>query len=271
MNNIFKKTFNFNIKWSKYIIIGLCINFISFIFVSLPLMNISNKDISLIFLYQYGDLKIDSSYYIINISLYSLNHILLLFALGSETRKDMSKLGTYIFTRTDKRSIWLLSKYARLFIYIFTYYLFQFFISFLLAIIFKFKIIDSIYLIKIIIIEMVLVSLSTYLIIIICNTLSLILDDISSIVIVLLTEYINLFLCHLIYSNNLNTSPIKYMPFVQSIFTWYDSVININSYSYFSTYVVSGFNFIFSFIYLVILIFLVIILSKKIINKMDIC
>lgn len=265
MNNYWKIRIILNKQLFKYLSVGFIITLINFIYALNCLIN--NKYMSNLFLQQWGSLAIDNKQYIMEITIYLINHFYLLYILGGETRRDISEFGSLIFTRTNKRSRWLLNKYIKLFIYIFIYYMFEFISTFGLGVAFGLQLGSITYLSKVIFLEILAIVFNGYLVVILSNVISMIIDTLYSYIFMVLFEAITLFYCHMIFFLNLNNTIIKYLPFTQGILTWHDT--NLITSTDFNIHI-KNFSLIYSNIYVAILISITMICGMKTINKKDI-
>jgi len=264
-----KKSSNLYMNFVKSLIFGIIISTVTF-FCALGYVKGNSNNITHIFLQQYGNLFIKNDSYSIEVAIFLLPHFYLLYIWGQETSIIMTKFGAYIFTRTDKRSNWIINRYAILGLRIFIYYIFQFLVTLILGIALGFKLYVSIYFLQVISFELLMVTLSAYLIILLSNTLSLIVDFMYSFTMVIFLEVASLCYCHLVYSLNLNCGMIKYIPFCQGVFLWHDSNLLHNAELSLNSSVIKDFSLVYSVSYLLFLIFIVIFCSNLIIKKIDV-
>ncbi|SFD02934.1 hypothetical protein [Clostridium uliginosum] len=262
------KNVNFNNK--KFYIslfIGTVVNLLIFIEVYMLLKN-STNNITNIFLYQFGNLNITSSSFLVLVVIYLLNQLILILNLGEEFSEELSIYGPYIFTRTNKRSHFIYKKSLQIFIFCFKYFICQFTIVLILGLLFKFKIYNYEQLLKTIGSLFFLNLLNTYLTLIISNMLSLVINGKYCCISVLFLEVIILSLCK--YTSIIKFSIFNYIPFVQGIFTWHETnLINTSSRKIFDISI-SNFNLNGSFTYILVSIIVIVLISKTIVNKIDI-
>lgn len=253
-------------KFFKFIILGILLNLL-FLLPIYSFPNTFSNNLLNIFLYQFGTLNISNSSFIFSLVLYILNQIILIISLGGEFSSYLSIYGPYLFTRTNKRKTLIYKKSKSIFYKCILYLLSQFLLTFIIGIIYNFKIINFYMLIKIIFILFLLNIINTYLYVLICNMLSLLLDIKYCFTIILFIEIIILSLAK--DTSLVKLSIVKYVPFIQGIFTWHETNLIDNS-RFFFNFFIPNFNLTNSFIYNIILITITLIISIVLINRINI-
>lgn len=251
----------------KFIILGCGLNLLF----TLPIYtssDILSNDLVNVFLYQYGDLSMADSSFMFSLIIYMINKFILIINLGNSFSNDLSVYGPYIFTRTKKRSNLIYKKSFSVLIYCLIYLIFQFLFTFILGIIFNLQINNEREFFTIILALFCINITSIYLLVLQCNMLSMILDFKYCYIIILFSEILILSLFQ--YTNLISTNIIKYFPSFQGIFTWHETnLINSNSRNIFDFFI-NNFSINDSYIYNILLILITILISKIIINKINI-
>jgi hypothetical protein len=93
-------------------------------FSNLELYNIANLNLSLFIIYTVGHLE--QSQNIINVLFWMFPLLLLIYLLGDSVYDSLKKQTAYIFTRTNKRSIWYIKQSIRLLFNVTFFYLIYF-------------------------------------------------------------------------------------------------------------------------------------------------
>lgn len=227
------------------------------------------KNIGVLFSWIYNNLTPEEIRYILPVIMKLLPQIVLVYILGSYIYDDLRKTGIYIFTRTDGKRKWLLSKISYLFRYVVIFYSIQYMILFFIGKFFSYNI--SSYEIKSLLQIFMLVILESFLFILCVNILSLFIGNSQSVLILLCFNIGNILLLGFFYEFFLEKIDIaKALPFIQGIYSLHTDSVNFFEAYNIEVHKFSNFNIITSIIYLLILIIIISILGIYRIEKQDI-
>lgn len=256
---------NLNKKNITFICIGVLINL--FIFSNTNRYFYDNKDISCLFIQVYSNLPVKLEEWIIPIMLLIIHPVYILASFGDYIYTQVKKHGVYIFTRKLSKSKWLLSNLKRLFFNILKYYLIQFITMFILGLSYGYKI-SSNFIVSINLCFLFSV-LSSYLLVIFSNILTLYIDEVYSYFISISILLLNMFLGFTLFNLKINSSVMKYLPFSQGILGWH-SLNFINRNIHIFNFYIKDFSTCFSMIYLIFAVIIMILIGIKKVNTMDI-
>ncbi|MDD5622214.1 MAG: hypothetical protein PHQ09_03490 [Actinomycetota bacterium] len=229
-----------------------------------------SKYLESLFLLSFGHLGLDDII-IIMILLWITPQLFLIWILRDCISSELDASAAYIFTRTKKRSGWLLSKLLFLFIINLLYWLIQFTVLYLIGIITGFGFYNIQEGILLIFRQYVLMVLLSYFYILIVNILSLKSNVIIGFFTAVSINIISILISPFFYKY-LEKGPvlIKLLPSSQAIVTWHDSITGFSNKLGLFEFRLSGFSIIYSLVYLIIFCLAFIIYGCYSIEHMDI-
>lgn len=236
-----------NINFTKYlklIFFALCFNVMGFLFYRNDIQDVLN-----FIQYNYGYIDIWHINNVISILLWLLPHIVIIIYLGNFTDEYLLSNSTIIFTRTNKRSFFIIKSIIIILINIIEFYIIQFAILYILALFLNIKITFS-YLIVVMLVKLILYD---FIFVLLINIISLIYNSIIGAYASIISQIIMIYL--LIISTQSNITIAKYLPISYVLFTLQNTNIQIN---------ISN-----SIIYFVIILFIEIIICVEIFKRKE--
>ncbi|MCB2360025.1 hypothetical protein [Clostridium estertheticum] len=206
----------------KYLITGILIAlFLTYYNIKL-VTGLEKSSIELLLVYNYGYLELSSIKYLIPIILWSIPQMYLIYSLKDTIASSLYRNSVYIFTRTNKRSFWILKEFKILFFHIIFYYGVQFITVISMGYILGLKFYPINKSLFIILILFILVCLTNYILILTINVLALKISLTYSFCIGILINICSVFsmgFINEVYPKWL--SIIKIIPSSQSIINWH--------------------------------------------------
>lgn len=228
----------------------------------------SNIDCSNIILeyYSYFPTTLEGSKMVMEILLATINVIYTVYIFFSNIYTYIFEKGIYIFTRTKNINKLIIKEYLKVGKNLLIYYIFQILIFNIFIISMGVEVSNIYNYILYTILSLLSIWLGTYILIILASLVSLYFNEIVGFIV-----SISLFVTNIIGLNILHNYSkldyIRYFPFTQYLITLHDEIfINRN---FFDIYV-SGYKFIYSLIYIAIIMLIIIFLSIRRIKKIDI-
>ncbi len=257
--------YNWDARTSKIAIAGI---FMALFLGFLNIESLKESSLDYLILNTYGNLNINEIKYVVPVLIWLLSQVTLMYLTGNIIPQQLSRHAIYIFTRTKERQKWILYSILQLLLYTILFFTVQF-VTF--GALFSFFSINLKFSIIPILIELLLIILYHFMILLIMNFVSLFLTPTMSFSLVTLFIMITIFAVGGSYLFNSNLLVItKYLPTLQPLFLWHDSVLVLPYKNISSLYIVEGMSISFSFSYMSICCCAVILLMKAKIEKMDI-
>ncbi|MDD3314628.1 MAG: DUF2705 family protein [Syntrophaceticus sp.] len=227
------------------------------------------KSLELMLILAYGNLYIEEIVFIVPVFLWMVPLIVIIFFLGDYIHRNFDQNAAYIFTRTARRSLWLIGQAVNLFLYILIYYIFQIAVFCVVSTVLGFSMFSWDVGIMLIVSELALLVLSNYMIVLLINVLSLFkLNSLFCVAITLTTNIVCIFLSAILYKfYTKNIAIIKWLPFTQGILTWHSGISSVADFFPFN---IPHFSILFSIVYLIIICLLLLFCGVCKIEKMDI-
>lgn len=252
-------------KYFKVILIGFLIILItSYSTNSYILM--SSKDISNLFLDYFSYLPISDKTVIKDIVICIMHNLFIIYVFSSYIKDEIHINGHYIFTRTSKKEKWIIKEYGKIFKYLTIYYFIEFILFFIVSKLKGAYIEDFSHFYKSIIILFIFNVLTSYILILISNTVSLFSNSfygyISSIIL-LISDIIALNA----FYNFKNFSIINFLPLSQNLILFKKTSF-INQEIFNKT--IENYSFNISIIIMISFIIILYYISSKIIKKIEI-
>ncbi|NRT78425.1 DUF2705 family protein [Clostridium beijerinckii] len=142
--------------------------------------------------------------------------IFVVYIFSGYVLNDIKEKGVIIFTRTDKKERWILKEYIKIFLRVNLYFLLQFTLFFILGIINNMHVVNMQEFISVISILFIVQVLSSYVLVVLSNTVSLYSNNIYG----YYTSVVG-FCANIVMLNELYTTEelwiIKYAPFTQHL------------------------------------------------------
>lgn len=248
------------------LILGWIIIYISSHMIKLNILNYSN-DIKDLYLGYFSYLPIEPKLEIIDFVIQIAHIIFVIYMFSGYILDDIKEKGVIIFTRTDKKEKWILSKYINILLELIIYFTIQFTLFFILAKLNNMSIIKIDEFVNVIITLFIVQVLSSYILIVLSNTVSLFSNSIYGYISSAICIIANITLLDGIYKNNFTI--IKYLPFSQHLVLFNDlSFINRNILSF--KFEIKGYNLATNIMIESVLICILLYISVRRIKKMDI-
>lgn len=254
-----------NNKKLKYFFFQLCIMFFISYILSSDLVEFSN-DMKDMYLYYFSYQFIGQDISLIHIITSLIPTSLMISMFIDSLSYELDKNAIYIFTRTNKKSKWLLYKLLNIFVKVSLINFFLFVIAFLFFWILGFEIVNFSYFINLILKLLLLVILTQYILIIISNLISIKFDSAYGYIISNLLYIISILNLYFLSFKNINL--IKYIPFTQHVVSIQDNMCINRSILYFSKFI-TGYKFSNALIYDILIIIIIILFGIKQINKTE--
>lgn len=248
------------------LIIGWIIIYISSHMVKLNILNYSN-DIKDLYLGYFSYLPIEPKLEIIDFIIQIVHIIFVIYMFSGYILDDIKEKGVVIFTRTDKKESWILSKYINILLELLIYFTIQFMLFFILGKLNSMSIIKTDEFINVIITLFIVQVLSSYLLIVLSNTVSLFSNSIYGYLFSTISIIANITVLDGIFKNNFTI--IKYLPFSQHLVLFNDlSFINRNILLF--NFEIKGYNLTTNILIQSVLLYALLYISVRRIKKMDI-
>lgn len=229
------------------------------------------KSLEALFLLTYGNLNIYDIKYVIPALVWILPQIYLTYVLGDYISNHLNRNAVYIFTRTDKRRKWLLSRVLNLFAFTVIYYVAQFLIVYLIGSAYGLAIANQNVGMSTILSEFMLLILLSYLFVLTINIMSLAINVTYSYLIVTAVSIISVFITGFIeLFGGIGGKLIKLLPTSQGVITWHDSRFLVENYFELFRFSLSDFSLMYSTAYLILFCTVLILWGMFKINRMDI-
>lgn len=253
----------------KYGIPGVLIAFFLTYYNIKIVTGLEKSSIELLLVYNYGYLELSYIKYLIPVILWSIPQMYLIYSLKDTIASSLYINSIYIFTRTNKRSYWILKEFKILLFHIVFYYGVQFVTVISMGYIFGFKFYPINNSLFIILVMFILVCLTNYLLILTINVLALKINLTYSFSIGFVINIGSIFSIGFIndfYPKCL--SIIKIIPYSQSIINWHTNSIV----GFYNLLKIKEFQFYFSYSigYLILSCLILIVCGVHIFKNMDI-
>lgn len=231
---------------------------------------IADLSLAHLFIYSFGHLEQIFTSNLINVILWNFPILFLIYLLGDTVYHLFKRQTAYIFTRTDKRSIWYIKQSIKLLVDISLFYFVYFSGNLIIGIINQVPFTKKT---DIIVILIVLTShiIGSYLILLLINFLSFYIKIAHAYLAVLFILFFTIMLSGLIFEHLPNyLSIIKWFPSAQFITSWHDSsILNLFQEDVFIE-PIEEFQLSFTYGYYLIVYLTILIMSIRKINKIDI-
>ncbi|NKF07207.1 DUF2705 family protein [Clostridium gasigenes] len=206
------------------IILGWLIIYISSYMIKSNVLYYSN-DIKDLYLGYFSYLPIGPKLGIMDFIIPVVHIVFVIYMFSGDILDDISEKGVIIFTRTDKKEKWILSKYMNILLELVVYFAIQFILFFVLGKLNNMSIIEFDEFVNVTIALFVMQVLSSYLLVVLSNTVSLFSNSIYGYLVSTIGILVNVTVLDALYNNNI----IKYLPFSQHLILFNDlSFINRN-------------------------------------------
>lgn len=252
-------------KKFKYLFLELCAMFCISYVLSSDLAGVS-KDIKNMYLYYFSYQFIGQNINIMHImtSLIPISIMISMFA--DSFSYDLGKNAAYIFTRTKKRTKWLLNKLVEILIEITLVDILIFIIAFIFFSFLGYRIVDFKGFISVTSKILILLILTQYIIIIIANLISIKVGSSYGYIISNLIYIISILNCY--YLSLKKIALLKYIPLTQHLITLQDNGCINRNIIYFSKHIV-GYRISEALIYDFVILFITILIGIRQIKKAD--
>ena len=248
------------------LILGWIIIYVSSHMAKLNVLYYSN-DIKDLYLGYFSYLPIGPRLEIIDLIISIVHIVFVTYMFSGYILDDIKEKGVIIFTRTDKKEKWIISKYINILLKLIIYFTIQFTIFFILGRLNNMSIIKFDEFISVIITLFIVQVLSSYLLIVLSNTVSLFSNSIYGYLFSIISIIANITLLDGIYKNNFTI--IKYLPFSQHLVLFNDlSFINRNILLF--NFEIKGYNLATNIMIESVLLCALLYISVRRIKKMDI-
>lgn len=249
------------------VFIGLVIFLISFNDY-IPLWINESNSIESLYLMTFGFIPSSNRNFLFEICLSTINIIYVIFIFSQDLQFEIKVIGTYIFTRTNKRKEWILKQYLKTFLKLSAYFICQYIVIFVVGLIYGYEINSMNNFVNVLIVSLGITILSIFSIIVLINTLAIFFEYIFSYMTIALSIIINAILVSMLIDSNYMWI-IKYFPFSQHLIGIKDIEFIDRSIYMFNKYIYD-FNIYLSLIIICIIILFAISLSVYRVTEMDI-
>lgn len=247
-------------------ILGWIIIYISSHMVKLNVLYYSN-DIKDLYLGYFSYLPIGPRLEIIDFIIPIVHIVFVVYMFSGYILDDIKEKGVIIFTRTDKKEKWILSKYINILLDLIVYFAIQFILFFILGKLNNMNVIESYEFVNVISTLFVMQVLISYLLIVLSNTVSLFSNSIYGYLVSTIGILANITVLDTLYNNNFNI--IKYLPFSQHLILFNDLSF-INRTILLFNFEIKGYNLATNIIIEILLLCTLLYISVRRIKKMDI-
>lgn len=229
---------------------------------------LESKNLESLFLLSFGHLGLGE---IFPVLFWIAPQLYLIWILRDCISSELDANAAYIFTRTDKRAGWLLSKFLFLLILNLLYWLIQFTVLYVIGSIAGFGFYNIQEGIQLILKQYTLMVLLSYFYILVVSILSLKSNVIIGYFVAVFINIFSIFISFFLYEY-LGKGPtlIKFLPSSQAIITWHDSISGFPNKLGLFEFRLSGFSVMYSIVYLIIFCLVFIIYGCYSIEHMDI-
>lgn len=176
----------------------------------------NSNDIKDLYLGYFSYLPIGQRVGVIDLIVPIVHIIFVTYLFSGYILDDIKEKGVVIFTRTDKKERWILEEYIKIFIRLNLYFLVQFGLFFILGITNNLHIINVREFISVILTLFIVQVLSSYVLIIVSNIVSLYSNSIYGYLVSVIGLCANMGILNELYINR-KMDIIKYLPFTQHL------------------------------------------------------
>ncbi|WP_054949330.1 DUF2705 family protein [Numidum massiliense] len=225
--------------------------------------------IQCLFVLAYGDLNIEAIKYVIPVIFWLVPQIVLLYLLGDYITRDLEQHAVYIFTRTERRTSWLLAKLVNVWLFVCFYFAVLLLVTAVVGTIFGFRLAIGAPDIALIVYEYALLVLLNVMNLFLINLLSLKINVTFSTVSVLAVNIGCLFCAQWLYEFYPDRLAIvQWLPFTQGILSWHSSLLPTAHGELFPLHV-PPLSPLFSIAYMLVICAVAIVIGNARFNKMD--
>ncbi|EGT3607297.1 hypothetical protein FKF97_12910 [Clostridium perfringens] len=227
-----------------------------------------NNNIESLYLMIFGFIPLSNRNFLFEICLSVINILYVIYIFSQDLQFEIKIMGTYIFTRTNKRKKWISKQYFYKFLGICAYFVIQYIFVFIIGLIYGYEISNLITFFETVIMSFSITTLAVFSMVVLINTLSIFCDYIFSYIFVVMSIVLNIISVSVLMNTNYNWI-VKYFPFSQHLIGIKDIEIIDRSINMFSKYIYDyGVNISLLIIFIVISFGISVSLYK--ITKMDI-
>lgn len=228
-------------------------------------------DINNILLDVFSNINLESNNMMFNYSSYIINYVIISYVYGNYISEDLKKNSIYIFTRTADKNKWVNKKVLDLFFFVSIYVVLEISVSLIVLFASGFRIINIYNFIIVLFSIMLNLIVNFIIVILIANIVSIKFSDIIGYTISLIIFSLSILLTYILNMLMISGEYYRYIPFVNSITSWYsvfNNIVNrnINNISFF----MGNHSFIICILIAGVVIFILQVAIRKIINNMDI-
>lgn len=252
-------------KKLKYLFLELCVMFCISYILSAHLVDVS-KDIKNMYLYYFSYQFVGQDINIIHIITSVIPTSIMISMFADSLSYDLDKNAAYIFTRTKKRTKWLLNKLVEILIEITLVDILMFIIAFIFFSFLGYRIINAKEFISITLEILILLILTQYILIIISNIISIKMDTSYGYITSNLIYIISILSSYYISLKKIIL--LKYVPLTQHLITLQDNGCINRNIRYFSKYIV-GYSFSEAVLYDFFILIIIILIGIRQIKKTE--
>ncbi|MGL4873922.1 MAG: DUF2705 family protein [Clostridium sp.] len=234
----------------------------------IPLWVNETNSMESLYLMTFGFIPLSNRNFLFEICLSIVNIIYIIFVFSENLQFEIKVIGTYIFTRTNKRKEWILKQYLKTFLKLSVYLIIQYSMVFIIGSNYGYEINNINNFIAVGIMSLGITLLSIFSIIVLINTLAIFFDYIFAYMVSVSAITINMIIVSTLINSNY-AFIIKYLPFSQHLIGIKDIEFIDRSIHMFNSYI-PDFNIGLSLIIICVIILFGISLSVYRITKMDI-
>ncbi len=177
---------------------------------------INSNDIKDFYLAYFSYLPIGKNIKITDFIVPIVHIIFVIYIFSGYVLNSIKEKGVVVFTRTDKKEIWILKEYIKIFLMLSLYFSVQFVLFFILGIMNNMSIVNMQEFISIVSILFIVQVLSSYVLIVLSNTISLYSNDTYGYFISVIGFCANIIVLNELYTMG-EQWLIKYVPFTQHL------------------------------------------------------